>query len=1107
MFRPSFRWLLALLVLVPVLASAQSSRVEEVRIVKDATGQRLQVDGRDFMVLGMNWDYFPIGTNYTYSLWNQPDEFIKKALDYEMGLLQNMGVNSIRVYTGIPPKWVEYIWENYGIYTILNHPMLRYGYTLDGVWIPAERIDYSDPALRAAVTEEIVGIIEEFKDTPGVLMWLLGNENNYQLSWSSTEIEALPEGERHAARAVHLYTLWNDVTKAIHEVDRIRPVAMCNGDLQYVDLIAEHCQDVDIFGTNVYRGISARDLYEEVAEKLDKPIVYAEFGSDAFNAKTQREDQIMQAYYLIGQWQEIYEQSAGKGKVGNAIGGMTFQWTDGWWKYQQTENLDVHDTHASWPNGGYYDIAPGENNMNEEWWGIAAKGQPGPDGFFEVYPRAAYYALKQAYQLDPYGDDTTLAKIDEHFSKITPAASALEARGDTAARTGGESAKLKVKSVRAEFETFYVGGKNSTLIASLENNVPGEGETIREVSGEFDHLESYFVEFEANPSPRVKGNISLNITGNVPDNPIEQIFYENRGQIGPAVRVIQPDPFVPGAIDSNSVIFLPRQERVKVYRASVNWDDDWFSLYGFYREGHLHWGYEGDFFGFYPDAFYGENIDIYNGEAPLGVEVTGKKSLEGMKLAFGPELWWGANPTFLIKYQRQFGKYNTTAIFQEDFTKALAASGTSSSAAIPDRQNRRLSLQTETTMGPFGVEAGLLWSGDKQVGDTFDGAYRGDDGRFVYYTDTVRDIDTLGGKLKLTWQRGRINWYGQSTVQGLVARGGYNPSLNYTGWALRDTGEGNVRNVISGFTYQLADSWQIGPNFMWQKPFEDPIPREVLLTSERSDPVVTEDGNLAVLGEGIGSRGLLNAPFHVRGNRETIGSEVILVYDPTPATWMWQWDNDIREDADLAFSLRFTHRHQPTTQDANVFVGATGDLFQFGGAPPAKDLWELHLRTVSKINATSRVVLNAMGGPAQPNGSVFDDDSKGDYQFNRTIKRFHGDVRYINSKMSWMGMVKVNDWGPYDYHRDFNLTYPLQLIGDVSVTLGTPKWFADSPQTRAGVRFTWRRLNEFSDRYPSNEYLSQSNPEIPDDNMFFEPDFDWPEGEEWELRTYVHFAM
>ena len=44
--------------------------------------------------------------------------------------------------------------------------------------------------------------------------------------------------------------------------------------------------------------------------------------------------------------------------------------------------------------------------------------------------------------------------------------------------------------------------------------------------------------------------------------------------------------------------------------------------------------------------------------------------------------------------------------------------------------------------------------------------------------------------------------------------------------------------------------------------------------------------------------------------------------------------------------------------------------------------------------------------------------------------------------------AKINDWGPYDYHRDFNLTYPVQLMGDMSFNLEMPEWF-DIPQTRS----------------------------------------------------------
>ena len=95
---------------------------DKVAINKDETGFTLQVNGENFMVNGMNWDYIPIGTNtVNANFWSKPDDLIKEALEKEMTLLQNMGVNAIRQYTGVPARWISYIYENYGIYTMLNH--------------------------------------------------------------------------------------------------------------------------------------------------------------------------------------------------------------------------------------------------------------------------------------------------------------------------------------------------------------------------------------------------------------------------------------------------------------------------------------------------------------------------------------------------------------------------------------------------------------------------------------------------------------------------------------------------------------------------------------------------------------------------------------------------------------------------------------------------------------------------------------------------------------------------------------------------------------------------------------------------------------------------
>ncbi|HPF71786.1 MAG TPA: glycoside hydrolase family 2 TIM barrel-domain containing protein, partial [Candidatus Krumholzibacteria bacterium] len=171
------RILLAVLAAAVAVAAAVPAVAAEVRVAGEAGARTLEVDGRPMMVFGMNWDHVPIGENYMWSLWMQPDDVIQVALDRDMPLLQAMHVNAIRQYNGIPPRWVKYIYEKYGIWTIINHPMARYGYTLDGVWIPS--VDYSDPKLRAAVKAEILALVDEFRGTPGMLMWLLGNENNY----------------------------------------------------------------------------------------------------------------------------------------------------------------------------------------------------------------------------------------------------------------------------------------------------------------------------------------------------------------------------------------------------------------------------------------------------------------------------------------------------------------------------------------------------------------------------------------------------------------------------------------------------------------------------------------------------------------------------------------------------------------------------------------------------------------------------------------------------------------------------------------------------------------------------------------------------------------
>ena len=79
----------------------------------------------------------------------------------EMSLLRNMGVNAIRQYTGVQPKWIQYIYENYGIYTMLNHSFGRYGLTLDSEWVA--NTEYSDPRVRELLLDEVNEMVEDYK--------------------------------------------------------------------------------------------------------------------------------------------------------------------------------------------------------------------------------------------------------------------------------------------------------------------------------------------------------------------------------------------------------------------------------------------------------------------------------------------------------------------------------------------------------------------------------------------------------------------------------------------------------------------------------------------------------------------------------------------------------------------------------------------------------------------------------------------------------------------------------------------------------------------------------------------------------------------------------
>ena len=379
-------------------------------------------------------------------------------------------------------------------------------------------------------------------------------------------------------------------------------------------------------------------------------------------------------------------------------------------------------------------------------------------------------------------------------------------------------------------------------------------------------------------------------------------------------------------------------------------------------------------------------------------------------------------------------------------------------------KTRKAAISVSRKFGSFGFDLGGLWAGQPLNGRVFQLMREGN-----VYQDVIKSEDNFGGKIKFTYSAGIVNWYGLASYMGLVANGGVDQTRTFTGWRLKDAGSGNMYNVLSGFTVSLG-KLQIAPNFLYQKPIEGPIPADVLAPGR--------------------PRNILDDPFSVRSNRETIAGELLLTYDPTPATWMYEWDNDRAEDAKFAISADFVYRHLPTIQDAAIGILANRTLFAFPGSAPAQDLWETNVRVVSKVNPHLGLIANLYAGNGQANGND-----------KRTIDRYGFDLRTIYKKTKLIAIGKFNDWGPFDYHRDFNLTFPLQLIADISTEIGKPDWFM-LPGTKIGIRGTYRTLDRYSPRYSPIKTMDAAGNWVPDPTAI-----GFPDGNEWEIRTYIQINI
>jgi hypothetical protein len=539
------------------------------------------------------------------------------------------------------------------------------------------------------------------------------------------------------------------------------------------------------------------------------------------------------------------------------------------------------------------------------------------------------------------------------------------------------------------------------------------------------------IDFEFRPNRKTEGRFTVNVTPSAFESSFEKRYGDR----------VQDDGLTNGG------------NKIELYDFEVSYKSEGYDLLGFYHVPRYHWGDKGDFFGLLRETTDMEGQDIWNAKAPFGFEFIGKKKLDGLTIVAGPEIYWGANPKAMLKYQ--FGKDKQFSfIHSEDLS---IADDTSSGTETVAKKSRHTTLQGKFVPRP-GMEfrVGGMIAGTHKIGDKYDR---------MHGTDVVEAEvewkDTLAYKAKLSWDAAEnIRAYAAINYAGIVADGG-DPVRDEANM-LPYSGLGNKREFELGMKITRGN-YTLFPRLLYRDNIVD------------ANPTINPVSNGTTLTPGIDVRNTDDDPFAVLGNRAAKSAEIYLTYDPTPGTYFYDWDNDLREDAKFAFNVGLTATHYGQATDAALFYYEEGERnATFGSGQEADDLWLLKSKMVFNHKPGYKSVINLEAGKQQPSGIPA---AASEYY------SLQGKL-ILDNKHILSATLKKDAWGRYDYERQFNFKYPEHIELGYTRLLG--KGVKEKNASKVGVKALYRTLDENSD---PTFYQDGQNDHMLEIQTFFEYKF------------------
>jgi hypothetical protein len=310
-------------------------------------GRQLKVDGKPFVVNAVAYQPVGVGEPVVAAFRDRADLY-----DVDFPLIADLGANAVRLYAPVlTTNMLDAAWAE-GLFVI---PTLE-----------VDPVNLECDGGKAKLEDRFVDMVNQWKDHPAILLWLIGNEVNQNLTggvglcgdWyqqlDSMALAAETAGSNHPVG-----------TSVAGMTD------VCTSCSDDIDL-----PNVDFWGVNLYPGCSYGAAFNtyDADPNCERPLVVTETGVDAFhqpNPGGGSEDQGLQASCLDTLVEDgNADLTVRAGGLGVLSGQTLFEWADEWWKAACStapDPLSTHDTCSDAANGAFPD-----GKVHEEWFGIVA---------------------------------------------------------------------------------------------------------------------------------------------------------------------------------------------------------------------------------------------------------------------------------------------------------------------------------------------------------------------------------------------------------------------------------------------------------------------------------------------------------------------------------------------------------------------------------------------------------------------------------------------------------------------------------------------------------------------------------------------------------------